>query len=581
MVTKNTNRKVLVIGVDGGTLDLIQPMVERGLAPTFSRLMRGAAWGALESSLPYISPVAWAAFMTGQNPAKNHILDFTFARPGSNQRLPVNATALRGQTLWKLLSDAGKKVGVINVPVTFPPQPVNGFLISGFPMPANAPQYTYPASLGAELESHGWNLADIAVNIPAQNERDAYLSGLYRRQEERTQATLWLMEHYEWDMMMVHIFEPDRIQHELFNYWAAHQAGQQDEQTRHYASELERFFQAVDQDLERLWRRLDEITPHGTLVVMSDHGFGPTHKAVHPYNLLLETGLMRLKPGLRIGLKRTMARAGLTPFNLYRILPQAVRRRLRAEADVSKVENKSGKSPVKLLRRLATGILLSFKDVDWQRTRAYCMGNSGMIQIFVNLQGREPHGAVPPDEYEATRDEIITALSAWRDPADDQPIAVEIYRREDIYTGPYLEEAADVLAVLRGDSSYYAFNGPMFLSNRSIDPRHYRQQANHRRNGIIFIKDERVAPGYPLCNAQIVDVAPTVLYMLGLPVPSDMDGTVLEECFTADWLQTHPPETIQIDETQASAGEPEPATGLTAEQEASMLQMLKDLGYVE
>ena len=220
MSVGNSNRKVFVIGVDGGTLEVIQPLVQKGRLPTFARLMQESAWGTLRSTVPHVSPVAWASFMTGQNPARHGILDFVLSRDGGRVRLPVSASALRGKTLWRLLSDAGRRVGAINVPMTFPPEPVNGFLISGFPMPAGTRNYTYPAPLAAELEGRGWDLADIAGQTVSKRELDTFIAGLYRRQETRIQATLWLMAQYEWDLMVLHIFETDRIQHELFNYWA-------------------------------------------------------------------------------------------------------------------------------------------------------------------------------------------------------------------------------------------------------------------------------------------------------------------------------------------------------------------------
>lgn len=588
MSAGNSNRKVFVIGVDGGTLEVIQPLVQKGRLPTFARLMQESAWGTLRSTVPHVSPVAWASFMTGQNPARHGILDFVLSRDGGRVRLPVSASALRGKTLWRLLSDAGRQVGAINVPMTFPPEPVNGFLISGFPMPAGTRNYTYPAPLAAELEGHGWDLADIAGQTVSKRELDTFIAGLYRRQETRIQAALWLMAQYEWDLMVLHIFETDRIQHELFNYWARWADGQDDRMAKRYGPEMEHFFQAVDRSIERLWRQLDKIAPGCTLVIMSDHGFGPTHKAAHLYNWLLDAGLMRLKPSPAVRLKRLLARAGLTPVNAYRLLPQTVRRQLRSDKDVTHLEKRENpKGPVqaaaKLLRQAANGILLSFDDVDWQRTRAYCTGSSGIVHISVNLQGREPHGSVPPEAYESTREEIIAALHAWRDPVDGEPVISRIYRREEIYSGPYLEDAADVLALFRGDSEYVAFTGPLFLSSHAVDQHNHMQpdRATHKVDGLIMIKDEQVLPGHRIGQAEIIDVAPTILYLMGLPVPSNMDGVVMQECFSPEWWRAHPPQTVTVSEPPAASIRESESADLSAEEEAGLLQMLRDLGYVD
>jgi predicted AlkP superfamily phosphohydrolase/phosphomutase len=587
MAVETRNRKVFIIGVDGGTLDLIQPLAERGDLPTFARLMQESAWGTLRSTIPFVSPVAWASFMTGKNPAKHRVLDFTYVREGSDVRLPVNATVLQSTTLWRRLSQAGKRVGVINVPVTYPPEALNGYLISGFPMPKGVENYTYPASLAAELESHGWKLNDIAGQAHSKQELDTFIQGLYRRQKERVDATLWLMEQYEWDLIMLHMFETDRIQHEIINYWTRWVQGDRDDPlARRYGPELERFFQAVDQEIGRLQAQLDRIAPNSTLIVMSDHGFGPTYKAAHMYNWLLATGLMQLKSSPLIGFKKALSRLSITPVNGYRRVPQAVRRQLRSDKDVTYLEKKEGGAVIKtmaqLLRRAANNTLLGFDDVDWQRTRAYCTGTSGIVHITVNLQGRQPHGSVPPQEYESTRDEIVAALRAWRDPYDGGPVISEIYRREEIYSGPFLEEAADVLAMFRNDSEYVAFTGPYFLSGRVIDPHNYIQpdRANHRMNGMVMIKDQRVLPGQRI-NAEIIDVAPTVLHLMEMPVPSDMDGRVIEACFSSQWLQDHPPQIVEAEESSQVSEPHNPSDGLTAKEEESLLRMLKDLGYVE
>lgn len=582
MSVETWDNKTFIIGVDGGTLDLLLPLAEKGLLPTFARLMQESAWGTLRSSIPHVSPVAWASFMTGQNPAKHGILDFTVKPKGSDVALPVNGSLLRGKTLWRLLSDEGKKVGVINVPVTFPPEPVNGFLVSGFPMPLDTHDYTYPPSLAAELQARGWNLADIAGQTTSKHELDDFIASLYRRQEERIQATLWLMEQYEWDLLMLHIFETDRIQHEVFNYWSLWQAGQDDDLARRYGPELERFFQAVDEGIGRLWQRLEELAPGSTLILMSDHGFGPTYKAAHLYNWLQEVGLMQLQSRMGIRLKKALANLGMTPTNSYRLLPHQIRGQLRRDKDVTYLE-KSGystrsiRTAVRMLRRAANRLLLSFDDIDWQRTRAYCMGYSGLIHIYVNLKGREPHGSVPPEAYESTREDIIAALRAWTDPADGKPVVSKIYRREEIYAGPYLEEAADVLALFRGDSEYVSFTGPLFLSSRAIDDRNYMQpdRASHRMNGLIIINDERMSPGHRIHQAEIVDVAPTVLHLMGLPVPSTMDGKIIEEGFSPDWLRAHPPRIVHDDDAPVDESH-----AFTNTEEASMLEMLKGLGYV-
>lgn len=127
--------KVMVIGLDGATFRVIDPLVARGELPGLARLMAGGTRGTLESTLPPLSPTAWASFITGKNPGKHGIFDFLRRRPGSYEFLPVNGASIRARTLWSRLSEGGVRVGVVNVPMTYPPPPVNGFIISGMDSP--------------------------------------------------------------------------------------------------------------------------------------------------------------------------------------------------------------------------------------------------------------------------------------------------------------------------------------------------------------------------------------------------------------------------------------------------------------
>ncbi|MCK4831862.1 MAG: alkaline phosphatase family protein, partial [Anaerolineales bacterium] len=145
-----TKHRILVLGVDGATFDLIEPWAAAGYLPNFARLMAGGVHGELESTLPPVTSPAWPSFMTGCNPGKHGVFDFI--RPQGDGFGLVNSTSIRQPTIWQILSDAGLKVGVMNVPVTFPAQPVNGFMITGLLSPARGGDVCYPADLLSRYE---------------------------------------------------------------------------------------------------------------------------------------------------------------------------------------------------------------------------------------------------------------------------------------------------------------------------------------------------------------------------------------------------------------------------------------------
>ena len=121
--------KLLIIGIDGATLDLILPWVESEHLPTIGRLIKSGVHGDLASTLPPVTSPAWPTFMTGCNPGKHGVFDFI--QPTGSDFSLVNATKIKQPTIWQRLSSAGYRVGVLNVPVTYPPKPLNGFMISG------------------------------------------------------------------------------------------------------------------------------------------------------------------------------------------------------------------------------------------------------------------------------------------------------------------------------------------------------------------------------------------------------------------------------------------------------------------
>ena len=127
--------RFLVIGIDGGTFDLIRPWAEAGDLPNLARLMAEGVHGPLESTLPPVTAPAWSTFATGKNPGKHGVFDFILPMGGRYDL--VNATSIHAPTLWQIISEAGLKCGVMNVPVTYPPAPINGFVIGGMLSPVS------------------------------------------------------------------------------------------------------------------------------------------------------------------------------------------------------------------------------------------------------------------------------------------------------------------------------------------------------------------------------------------------------------------------------------------------------------
>jgi predicted AlkP superfamily phosphohydrolase/phosphomutase len=549
--------RVFAVGLDGATLDLIGPWVNEGKLPTFARIMRAGSYGRLRSTIPPVTGPAWASFMTGKNPGKHGVGDFLQRTPGEYRRLPVDATSISGEPLWVTASRGGKKVGVLNVPVTYPAFEVDGFIVSGLLTPGTGERGTYPESLAGELDQA---VGGYRVNLDhfyAQGAAGPFLADLRELVDSRTRAAEYLMSSYDWDFFMVHYIATDWVQHFLWHCMDTSHPRFDKEEAKLYGNAILETYQQVDAALEKLTAGLGEDT---VVVVISDHGFGPFYGYIHLNNWLLDNGLLVLKKGAATRLKYLLFRWGVTPSSLYQML---------ARLTMVKMAFKATKQQrYELMRTL----FLSGKDVDWTRTQAYCAGNVG--QVFLNVKGREPSGIVARGrEYQELRERLIAMLGQLKDPWTGEPLIEHIYRREEVYAGRYVDQLADILFLPR-NLEYGATGLSEFVSNRIIAPS-FGYSGSHRMDGVFMIKGKVVKPGLDLGEADIVDMAPTILHLLGLPVSRDMDGRVLTEVLDEEFMSQRPVCCMDEDEDSGRAG-----LGLSDEEAAEVADRLRSLGYV-
>jgi predicted AlkP superfamily phosphohydrolase/phosphomutase len=551
-------RRVMVIGLDGATFDLIRPLIEDGTMPTLRRLMDSGASGVLTTTLPPISSSAWVSFATGKNPGKHGLVDFVHPRLHSYQISIVSPQQRASQALWNLLSEAGRKVGIVGMPVTYPPEEVNGYMISDFLTPSASDDYTYPSSLGGELDRAvgGFPL------LPNERYRstkftDRFIADMVADVEQRLKGALFLLENKEWDFFFLLFWSNDMLQHETWNLLDQTHPSYDAQQAAKYRDLVVDFYRQLDQAVARL---AEKAGPDDLLVVMSDHGFGPVHSFFLVNNWLREMGWLQLKQQPATRLKYALFRLGFTPLGMFHLAKALrlgfLRRRFRFQRGGG------------LMKRL----FLSFADVDWARTKAFAVGSFG--QIYINQVGQRPQGTVQPgQEYEELRQEIATRALEIRDPRTGLPVVERVYRREEIYSGPQVEKAPDLVLQSR-NWEYMAFGHADFGASHIVEPI-VGMSGHHRPEGIALLSGQGIKSGAALQDAKIIDLAPTILYTMGLPIPSDMDGRVLTEAFAADYLSA-----VEIrytdDLSQRSTGEGQ----YSPEDEEEIKERLRGLGYV-
>jgi predicted AlkP superfamily phosphohydrolase/phosphomutase len=296
----------------------------------------------------------------------------------------------------------------------------------------------------------------------------------------------------------------------------------------------------------------------------SDHGFGPIKRFLCFNVWLINEGLLVLKSDALTRLKRAIFRMGLTPDLAYRSAMKMGLAHLRLSVGVT---NRSK------LMKLANALMLSLEDVDWSRTRAFSKGNYG--QIFINLRGREASGIVEPGaDYERILNDVINRLRRLTDPESGQPLIGPIWRREDLYTGPHTDESPDI-QFLPSDMANKPLGTLDLTSNKFITPV-YGNSGDHRMHGVMMGRGPGLRRGIEVTGARIIDYAPTILHTFGVEVPSDMDGRVLEDIFTEEYIAHNP---VRISKAADTAA-PEIIGAMTDEESDEIRERLRGWGYL-
>ncbi|MBN1452880.1 MAG: alkaline phosphatase family protein [Anaerolineales bacterium] len=560
-------RRLLIIALDGATWDLIDTWIANGQLPNIARLVAGGVSATLESTIPPITPVAWLTFATGKNPAQYHVFDFFRPlRTSYTDLIPTTADLNQEPMLWEILSQRGRHVGIVNIPMTFPTRPVNGFVIPGIPTPACADP-GFPPGLVNELREKGWDLTRNAA-IPHNSFRET-LDYLHDLVQTRIEATCYLVNHKPWDLFVVHFLETDQAEHTFWRFL--------DQEDSPFQEAILQIYQHIDRGIGQMLDAAGEAA----VILMSDHGMGPTHYHINLNNWLIQEKFMHWRNRLSTHLRRGAYKLGLNPTTIYRWLPPEITRRLtlgELRTGIAQITTehvgRRGSNIQQIAARFSKAAFLSFNDVDWTRTVAYSTGTTGVGLIYLNVQGREPAGVVAPEEYAAWREKIAQQVAAFVDPCTKRPLVKRVYTREELFHGPYIEEAPD-LVVTYHYGEYDQKKGAAFLSTRPVEPVR-NANATHRMEGIFVLHAPHVArEGTRIPHIHIQDIAATALHLLGEPIPREMESHVLSEGWTASFQASHP---VQISDSPLHRQSPSPE--LSPEDLENVLKRLHDLGYI-
>lgn len=564
---QNPKNRVMVIGLDGATLDLIEPWAAAGLLPNLARLMSEGGYSRLSSVQPVVSAAAWSTFMTGMNPGTHGVYDFVYRDAESYQLRPVMRHHIDSPSLWQLLSQQGKRVCVLNVPITYPPEEVNGIMVSGLGTPEFT-TFTHPPEIGDELLQNGYQINRKVYDH--RDHEDEFLEDTYRITDGVTNAALTLMAREPWDFFMVVYRDTDELSHGFWHHMDESHPEHDPTMAEKYGSAIQDYYRYLDAECGKL---LDAAGPNVTLFIVSDHGFGPFYKDVYLNEWLRQKGYL-VNKGLSTQRALT-TRLGLTRSNISKIL------RSTGLGKVERLIKDILGNRIEILPRTAW---TDFSDgIDWSQTRAYSYGYQG--QIYINLIGREPEGIVSADsesgsEADMLLDALIRDLQTLVDPDDGLPVADEIRRGSELYHGSHAEAAPDLVITMR-NYGYMTRLGHE-LDNKPgeiFSPSRWQESGGHQIDGVLIAAGPGVkSQAQAMSTCWLGDIAPTVLAILGASSAAQaMDGR-----FLAEWLHEEFA-SISIQGDQASGGISDGKAkeqSLSAEEEKEIMERLRALGYL-
>jgi len=534
---------VIVLGLDGATWTVLDPLVRAGRLPNIASQREAGYDGVLTSTFPPITGPAWLSLATGQNPGKTGVFYFLKREdPESFEFETFGSEKFRGESFWDVLSERGYSVGVFNYPMLYPPYDVDGFMVSGLASPEDR-TITVPDSLAAELDdaADGYRIK-VPYADPKYTDRPwALLSDLLEVVDTRERAMAYLLEEKDVDVFFGVISATDWAQH---YFWRYHDA----EHPLHDPDTPAEYRDTVG----RIWERVDKVVgtvadyareEDATLLLVSDHGFGPVTRTFHSNGWMEREGFS-VPPS-----QSTVSKLRTRYFPYLRRVAEPV---VSAFPKLNSLAKSAGKAV-----RGSPG-----EAIDWERSVAFAPKQNltcGMIYMISD----------DPDDRRA----VVAALSDLRDD-EGNPLETDVYAPSDLYHGEKIDLAPDILFTV---DDFACAVDPRYSTDDEVvtaGPPSGARSGGHRMDGIYCLSGPAVESSGDGDRASLLDIAPTVLYALDEPVPEQMDGDVLTDPFVDEFRSERTIRTMPLSDLVG------PSRSSSRQDTAEVEDRLKDLGYI-
>lgn len=504
--------RILILGLDGCTFDILKPWAEKGILPNFAKLMENAAWGHLASTYPPLTMPAWVSFSTGKNPGRFGIYGFVSFLDGTYELKHNTHYHVRDQLeFWDILNAYGLTCGILNYPLMDRPVRLDGYCVPGF-MAHELSYKTYPEDLREELDSR--------VGKYELDARGSYILDLeqltqnaLRVMDKRADAIIHLLKRRPVDVFLGIFTMTDRVLHRMYNMFGPGWAESDDPAENPLAF----FFQALDSRIGEILEILDD---DDFLFIISDHGFSHADRAFFINNWLKEKGYLRWKG------KGFLSRLGITQNNVGRVMYK-LRLYKRAQLWAPSFLRKAippGRNP----SHSGVNIIdIIYEDrIDWKNTKAIAIGNGPTAAIYLNTIDR-PKGILDPREANDVCEEIISLLRSEDDPETGEKVDVNVRLPEELYMGERLLDVAKFYIDFGGD----LLPSPSISEKGKVFGLHSIH--SHAMDGIFLAAHPWIEAG-EYQDLTLLDIIPTILHLYDIPLPDEVDGRVLLEIFHED-----------------------------------------------
>ncbi len=522
--------RTVLIGLDGATFSVLDPLMQEGIMPFLRSLVERGARGDLLSTPNPLTPPAWASLMTGRTPGNHGIYDFIRVeeRNGEMYFTLNNSRDLHAETLWSLLSRQERSVTALNFPLTAPPDPVHGSIVPGLVSWKHLGRNVYPPGLYDELRAlPGFSAREVAWDFDLERmtmkavppeEKEEWVRVHTRRERHWFEIVRHMMTRRPTDLTAVLFDGIDKLQHVCWRFIDSRifpaRPSEEERRIRDLCLDFFRQIDAFLQEIDRL------AGPEAHIVIVSDHGFGPTSQVFRVNTWLHQQGHLTWRPTDAL-------------------------------------------DPAELERRMNSDVAL----VDLKSTRAYGR-TSASNGICLRL---------PPAEFQSFRARLTDQLLGVRDPETGEPIVEKVLTREEAFPGTQSRNAPDLTLVLRDGGFVSIVNKEPYLAARP------EVVGTHRPNGVFIAAGPGVRRGVSVSGLSIVDVPSALLYTLDLAIPSDFEGRLPEEAFEPIFLRLQPPRAGEPTRSPAppSPSGSSPVPRKESDPDAVILERLRALGYLE